>query len=284
MYVKDERLVSTIHERFEPPVFKFFRPISDFPEMTVTVPDSWKEVILAPLYDVHIGSANHDKEMFARHLKWIAKTPNVLTWNGGDMIENANKMSVGSGVYEQHMDPQNQLVQSLLQLADIKHKMLFALPGNHEDRTNLMGVDLGQWLAWMLDVPFFSDYCFCTLKWRDQNYRLLAHHGSGGAATAGAQRMAARKPLSWAKVFDLYWSGHLHNPLVDVLYQTDHDQKTGLTVERNALIIISPSYLKYFGGYGAKKQYSPGPRGLAVVKLQAAGRMDVDLYAHGSRV
>ena len=260
------------------------RPQSEFPELTVTVPDSWSSILLAPLYDVHLGHDNHDGALFKKHVQWLKDTPNVLTWNGGDMIENASKLSVGDGVYEQTETPDEQIRSALKVLDPIKHKMLFSLPGNHEARTNLMGVDVASWIASTLGTPYFRDYCFCTIKWRNNNFRIVAHHGSGAATTAGAQRMAARKAVAWAKVFDLYWSGHLHNPLIDVLWQTDIEQSTGRMYERNALIIISPSYLRYFGSYAATKQYPPGPRGLAAVELKADGRMDVSVHANGRRL
>src|SRR5512135_795161 len=67
---------------------KIERPRSDFPELFVTVPDSWPSIVLAPLYDVHLGHDNHDAALFKKHVDWIRRTPNTLTWNGGDLIEN----------------------------------------------------------------------------------------------------------------------------------------------------------------------------------------------------
>ncbi len=258
-------------------------PTSEFPEQTVIVPDSWESIKLAPLYDVHIGHGAHDAAKFARHKQWILDTPNVLTWNGGDLIENASKFSVGGGVYEQDLTPHQQVVQAILDVAPIAHKMLFMLPGNHEARTNQMGISLGAFMAMCTDAPYWPDYAFCTIRWRGNNFRLLAHHGSGGAQTAGAQRNAARKALAWAN-FDLYWTGHLHNPLADPVTRIDYDQKTGRMVERNALVVISPSYLKYFGTYAAAMQYQPGTRGLGVVELREDGRIDASLYANGKRL
>ncbi len=258
-------------------------PTSEFPEQIVTVPDSWPSIKLAPLYDVHKGHAAHDAAKFARHVEWIADTKNVLTWNGGDLIENSSKFSVGGGVYEQDLTPHQQVVQSILDMAPIAHKMLFMLPGNHEARTNQMGVSLGYFIAMATDTPYWPDYAFVTIKWRGNNFRLLAHHGSGGAQTAGAQRNAARKALPWAN-FDMYWTGHLHNPLADPVMRLDYDQKTGRMVERSALVVISPSYLKFFGTYAAASQYAPGTRGLGVVELQEDGRIDVSMYANGKRL
>jgi len=282
--VADDRLVEFLDGRLKKPVVKRAYTDSPFPELIVTVPDSWDSIQLAPIYDAHIGASEHDSELFNRHVDWIVRTPNVLTWNGGDLIENASKLSVGAGVYSQDFNPQNQLVQALRRTARIAHKMLFALPGNHEIRTQLMGVDVAQWIAWMLKVPYFPDYCFCIIKWRGNTFRILAHHGTGAAQTAGAQRMAARKDVAWARPVDIYWTGHLHQPLVDVLYQTDADQKTGQLYERNGLVVISPSYLGYFGSYAAQKRYAPGTRGLAVVVLQEDGRIDASIHARGRRL
>jgi len=260
------------------------RPESDFPELIVTVPDDWPTIRLAPLYDVHLGHSQHDGAMFKRHLQWIAKTPNVLTWNGGDLIENASKLSVGSGVYEQDITPHQQLIAAVLQVAPIAHKCLFALPGNHEDRTDIQGFSVAAWVSTMLELPYFPDYAFCTIRWRGQHFRILAHHGSGGSQTAGAQRMAARKDIAWAKPFDLFWTGHLHNANVDVLHQTDVNQRTGRYHERNAIIMISPSYLKFFGTYGAKKRYQPGSRGMSTVILHDDGTISTDIHARGVRL
>ena len=96
--------------------------------------------------------------------------------------------------------------------------------------------------------------------------------------------MAARKDIAWAKPFDLFWTGHLHSALADVLAQTDIDQKTGRMHERNGLIMISPSYLKFFGTYGAKKRYQLGTRGIAPVILRPDGRIDTAIHANGRRL
>lgn len=261
------------------------QPDSEFPELLVTVPDTWDSVQLAPLYDVHIGNDSHDATRFDRHLRWIRETPNVLTWNGGDLVENANKESPGASVHHQDARPQVQMVRAIKRLTHVAHKMLFSLPGNHEARTEAAaGVSIGEWMSGCWDVPYFPDYCFCTIKWRGNNFRILAHHGTGASVTAGAQRMAARKDIAWARPFDLFWTGHLHSALVDVLYQTDFDQRTGRAFERTGLVVISPSYVKYFGTYAAAKRCPPGHRGLTAVILREDGRIDTSVFANGRRL
>lgn len=260
------------------------QPESDFPELDVTVPDSWETVQLAPLYDVHIGNSNHDKALFARHMKWIAETPNVLSWGGGDLIENITPAQAAKGMGQTATTPEDQIFDVIKQLAPIQHKLLFSIPGNHEDRTSkTSGMDSGKRIADGLEVPYFPDYCFLTIHWRGQNFRILAHHGAGGAQTPGAQLNSARKELAWTTA-DVIWTGHLHQNKVDIVFRVDYDQKTGRAFERDTLVIIAPSYLFYFKGYAAKVRMSPGVRGLTAIILNADGRIDASLHARGKRL
>lgn len=275
-----------IQDTFKKRAFRIkeFRPAppNDFPELDVVLPDSLDTIELAPLYDVHIGSNEHDDKLFARHSKWIAETPNVFTWNGGDAFENKTPHEGHMG--HDALNPEEQLLEATKKFAALQHKMLFSIPGNHEDRTfKQAGMSGSKRLADNLQVPYFRDYCLVNLKWRGNNFRILAHHGAGGAQTPGAQRNAARKELTWAKP-DILWTGHLHQPMSDTCYVMDVDQKTGRAFERGILVIISPSYVKYFGGYAAHNRMAPGLRGLSVVTLHEDGRMDTSVHARGRRL
>lgn len=271
-----------IQATFGKRTFTRSRPQSEIPELFVKVPDSLETIELAPLYDVHIGSREHDAELFKRHMEWIAKTPNVFTWNGGDAFENKTAKEAHMG-YDS-LSPEEQLLSATKAFAPIQHKMLFSIPGNHEDRTfKQSGMSSAKRLADNLKVPFFTDYALVTIKWRGNNFRLLAHHGAGGATTAGAQRNSARKELAWAKP-DMLWTGHLHQPLVDSITVLDHDQKTGRAFMRDILVVISPSYVRYFGGYAAKARMAPGVRGLSVAILNEDGRIDANVHARGKRL
>lgn len=83
---------------------------------------------------------------------------------------------------------------------------------------------------------------------------------------------------------DLYWTGHLHQPIADVAYRADFDQSTDRMVTRSSVVIISPSYLRYFGGYGAAKRLSPGSLGLTIAELQSTGNIRVTVDAKGIRL
>lgn len=256
------------------------RPKSEFPEMFVTLDDKLDSIKLAPLYDVHIGNHQFDEKLFLKHRQWIADTPNVISWLGGDMIENITNQKMGHTT----LSNEEQIDRATELLAPMQHKIVFSLPGNHEARTYAAThTSTGKRLADNLQVQYFNDYSFTTFLWKGNRFRLLAHHGAGGAQTAGAQRNAARKELAWAKP-DILWTGHLHATLADTIYLTDYDQSTGRIYERGAVVLISPSYLHFFGGYAAAMRLTPGLRGLSVCELQEDGRIDVSVHARGKRL
>ena len=89
--------------------------------------------------------------------------------------------------------------------------------------------------------------------------------------------------MPWLRA-DIYWTGHLHQSIVDPVYQTDHNQTTQRIYTRQGLVIISPSYLKFFGGYAAAKRFSPGTLGTVPVKLHEDGLMSAAVYAKGRRL
>ena len=275
-----ETELQAVQRTFRRREFGIYRPMTEFPEIDITLSDALNSIVLAPLYDVHIGSPQHDAPLLDKHLGWMADTPNVFTWNGGDASENITDRRMG----HTPTDNETQIVNVTKGFARVQHKMLFSIPGNHEARTYKESqTSTGKRIADNLQVPYFGDYCFCTIKWRGNNFRLLAHHGSGAAQTPGAQRNAARKELTWAKP-DILWTGHLHAPMSDTVYLTDYDQRTGRVYERGAVVLISPSYLKYFGGYAAANRMVPGLRGLSVCELQEDGRIDVSIHARGKRL
>jgi hypothetical protein len=254
------------------------------PAITVTLPDSWPYIKIAPLYDVHLGSREMDVQKFARDLKWLANEPYTVTWNGGDLWDNAIKSSIASS-FSNNASPNDQYAMAMDILKTLLPKMMFGIPGNHEQRTaRTADIDVPKIMHEQLGIPYSPDYMACTIKWRNNKFRILAHHGTGAAASAGGQRNAARKDICWAHGFDMYWTGHLHQPLSDTITIKTFDTERDIPIEKEVYCIISPSYLKYFGGYAAAKRLAPGARGLTIVTCHEDGRMDVENHANGPRL
>lgn len=288
-YIEERRRKPLITYEFDPTVaeqraFEIIEmPSLEFPQMAITVPDEWPYIELAPLYDAHIGADDCDVEKLVRDIEWMAAQPYVLSWNGGDFWDNAITNSVAKP-QSNDLTPNEQYDIAKHILNPIRHKIMFAITGNHEARTlRAADFDIAKLFNQSMGIPYSIDYMFCQIRWRGNRFRLVAHHGSGAAQTPGAQRNAARKDLPWLPAVDLIWTGHLHQPMSDAIYQTDIDPATGELTERSCMCIISPSYLRYFGSYAATKRMAPGVRGLTVVRLQEDGRIDTSLHAKGKR-
>jgi len=265
-------------------LFDITVPESEYPHIIVTIPDNWPYIKIVPLYDVHIGSAEMDGEKFARDILWLANEPYTVTFNGGDLWDNAIKASIASS-FSDDKNPNEQYSVAEDSLRLLLPKIMFGLPGNHEDRTGRFAdVDVAKILHNNLGIPYSPDYMMCTIKWRENRIRILAHHGTGAAASAGGQRNAARKDMTWAHSFDLYWTGHLHQALVDQIEIVYFNQESDTPTNKTVYSIISPSYLKYFGGYAAKKRLAPGARGVTSVVIQPDGRIDTETHANGKRL
>lgn len=265
---------------FKPREFESIVVPGTFPFLRVRVPDEWPYIDLVALFDVHIGNPLHDEELRKRHFSWLADQKYVIGFNGGDLFENIVDLKMG----HTRKDNTEQYYESIEAVAPFQHKLMFSIPGNHEARTYARThIDIARILADNLRVPYFPDYAFVSIEWRGNRFKLAAHHGTGTARTAGAQRMAARQDLPWMHP-DIMWTGHLHQPLNDYVEFADVDQRTGDMFWRTGVVLISPSYLHYFGGYAASRRLGPGPRGLVACTLHFDGRIDVTSHARGKRL
>lgn len=270
---------------FKKSPLRIIRNPGEIPALSVHVPDSWPYFKLVPWYDVHFDNKAHDRSLLEKHVDWFIKEPYCIGYLGGDIIENASKLSIGDGVYAQDKKPQGQVYTAVQKFAAAQHKLCFSIPGNHEARTEIMGISISEWIATLLDLEYSPDYMFVTFHWRGHQISLLAHHGAGGAATPGAQRMSLRK-LTQVGRADLYIMGHLHCELVDKISIVDFDQSTGKPFEREALGVITPSYLRYFGTYAAAKILPITSRGLTVITVvedQGEIRLDASVHAKQRR-
>src|SRR3989344_1056525 len=106
------------------------------PYQVINFPDNdWERITIIPLYDVQWGSDGHDEKKFDEYIRFIEKTENAFAFGGGDTLQNALINSPGGSIYDQKMRPRLQVPTLIQKLAPIAHKMLWALTGNHEARS-----------------------------------------------------------------------------------------------------------------------------------------------------
>lgn len=133
--------------------------------------------------DLHLGSPECDLARAKRMLAYCEEN-GVYVFLMGDLVDNANRYSVGAGVYEATMTPQEQLEQVVELLAPLAAKQLILgnLAGNHEDRLfKETGVNLTKVISKMLGAPYLGAACWSLFRVGTESYRVYALHGASGS-------------------------------------------------------------------------------------------------------
>lgn len=204
--------------------------------------------------DIHLGAKTHLQQPFHDMIEKIRKTRFTSAILHGDLLEANSKTSVGEGVYEQTLTPDEQLEELIEVLYPIRNKILGISRGNHEIRASKNeGIDLINILCRQLDVPRLLSHTLHTFHFddTDDNYTLCVCHGTTGATTRGGKMRVVE---NLTKIYDAnaYLYGHVHDLLtwMDLKY-----------TPRGGEIIrygINGSFMDYLDSYAQEKEYKPG--------------------------
>lgn len=211
--------------------------------------------------DLHLGSQQCEIKQAKAMLDWALKEKvNILLM--GDLLEMSLRDSVGHGVYQQKLNPQEQvedMINILTPLAEAK--LLIGMhEGNHSQRvTKSTGVDITKLMARILKVPYCGYACWHLIKVGKQNYTVYATHGSSNA-TLGYTKLNAGIKIGYFLNADCIAYGHTHeiSTATRIIQQVDLRSKT--VIERKQYIVMTGSYLSWSGGYAEMK-------GLPISKL-----------------
>jgi len=201
------------------------------------------------LGDVHLGSPQCDEARFERMIDYCL-SKQLYVFLMGDLIENANRHSIGAGVYEQLEIAQSQherMVEYLRPLAD-DGLILGSLSGNHEDRTyHLSGVNVAKALCRELSISFLGTACWNYWRVGKQPYSLYTLHGRTGARFDGTALLALER-LAVSFNADLVAMGHAHKCISSSVISQRIVGR--LVKEFKKHLLITGHYLTYDGGYG----------------------------------
>ena len=171
-----------------------------------------KSFSLIPLGDTHLGSPQCNKKFFLSTVERIEKERDTYCVLMGDLVENALVGSVGD-IYEQTSSPQEQVEEVESILEPIKHKILFTIIGNHEQRTTrVAGLKPTAQIASNLKIPFggFSCYARFTVDAKYGVFTAYFHHNTGGGYTKGGKTNRSVKLREITPTADATFSGHMH--------------------------------------------------------------------------
>ena len=225
-----------------------------------------------------MGSKTFEKEKFLGYLDWALKENAWIILNG-DLIDNSNRGSVGAGVYEQEIQPQEQADQiiELLQPLTKKKQILGLITGNHEERTYKdTGFDISYYIARSLGVPYMRYSGLFKLKVGGINYTVFATHGASGSKFL-SMKMRACEALANVAHSDIYLMGHVHDLAI---WSTNYyyiDIKNKQKKKDRRTFVITGTFQGYEGTYADMKNLIPGKTGAVRLRLDGE-KKDV----HGS--
>lgn len=254
------------------------------PYQLVQLPDSLfesGEVLIAPLYDVHFGHMACKREKLLSYLRWIEETPNVFTFIGGDLLENA--LETGKGMtFSQELSPDQQLNGICKLLAPIAHKVLFTLPGNHEHRTmKSAGIDPMKIVAGTLDIPYHSGPVYCSILGLGYKWKIYAMHGNTYSQTKGGKMNAAGKPRTFLDFVNFIVSGHTHDPLINSETCITENPALCRLDYKTQWTVVCPSFMFWENSYAYQAGYAPPGKGGVALRLFANGDYDTRLRDKG---
>lgn len=221
---------------------------------------------LLPFGDLHYGHPNCDHEAAIGYLEWARKNDAWILLMG-DLVENSSKESVGAGVYEQILNPDEQKYRIVEMLEPYKDLCLGLLTGNHEERTfKTSGHDPSRAIARMLEVPYLRYGAFLRLLVNGIGYTVYATHGGSGAATSSGKLNAVKKMANFVEA-DVYLMGHMHDLLTESSVKKVLDLRNKVVRDRRQTFCVTGSFLTYEDSYSEMKCYSPGRIGSPRIRL-----------------
>lgn len=236
------------------------------------------DITIIPLSDIHLGSKQCNLGKLQMAIDLIMETENCYTILMGDQTETATKTSVGMGTYDEDypLDEQIRIVTRMLKPLAKEGKILGCLMGNHEMRVAYHNsINIVKMIADELEVNYFGFQGYMSIHVGENNYQVMAHHGTGSASTPAGKLRAMRK-LNKVSRMDLYLSGHTHARTYDFDINMAIDEEEMRVVPEKIFYVVCGSFMEYWDGYAEMKLLSPSSTGIVAINLSSK-KKDIEI-------
>jgi hypothetical protein len=209
-----------------------------------------ENVEIIHITDLQFGSKLFKTDRFLEYSDWILSVPNRFVILGGDIIDAATVMSVGSP-YENEFQPSEQALKVRDLLGPLQPRILGYVGGNHERRTVKTFGDSGHLLASLLEIPYSCGEQHYDIHFGfHRPFKITAWHGVGAARTKGARALMLHRAMQKGDS-QLYLVGHLHDCIVLYDWRQTRHTVAGKTEIGSKKIagVMSSSFQGYWGGY-----------------------------------
>lgn len=223
-----------------------------------------------PLGDLHIGAEQHNGEMWAEWLEYLADRQDCSLLGTGDFLNTAI-IGSKSDIYDEQMtvgEAKRLLRSQLAELA--KQGRIDGLaPGNHEDRiTRATGDCPILDVCDSLGVPYVRSAALFVYTVGDIEYEVYLRHGTGMG-----QSLASLAKSGLVIRADVYVTGHIHKQAATA---DDFFVRRGDAVVREKRHFVSSGSFLGYEKYAAVRGYSPGRLGAPRIYLDGR-RHDVHI-------
>ncbi len=131
---------------------------------------NFSEIELIPLADLHIGAESTDMQLIRDIFDYAKKKKNCYIILVGDLIDMITYQSKGL-IHTQKLFATEQIKTLMSLLRPIKEKIIFAVTGNHEDRTiKNSGLDLTALIADELGFTYKKAECHFIIRFKDKDH------------------------------------------------------------------------------------------------------------------
>lgn len=232
----------------------------------------WDKLKIVPIADLHYGSTSAMLDKFREYVNYIAEYDNVFCFINGDLGEFSYGDSCkGISALEQEVRPRTQVEDLIDLLAPIAHKILWAHPGNHEDRARTRDYDPLERICERLEIPYSYEPVYVDVLWRGTPFSFFARHGNTNSKTKGGKMNAAMRPQTFHEHTMFTVMSHVHDGDVTRNTRIIRDRVNFRLAFRKQYVVITPSFFAYFGSYGSKAGMNPG----------TWGSINFDLFPNG---
>lgn len=218
--------------------------------------------------DLHIGAKTYNEKK-AFEVRDYIKDNNCIWLGMGDFQECATKRSVGSGVYDQTMTPEEQVNYTLDLLTPIADKCIGYVKGNHEERIYKdTGIDIGNWVCGHLGIPYNEWEFFGIISAPKKCYTVYAIHSYTSAKTGGLALNKTEQDIEkMLGSVDIIMKGHTHKRIVHLTEYFDINVFDNSVVVKQRANLITGHFLEREGSYAASKPMRGDPAGTIALQL-----------------
>lgn len=248
--------------------------------INVRLNENIKELHIIPISDVHLGDKQLNMKLLKDTLKRIKEEKNTYTILNGDFCNFALKNSK-SDVYEDNLNPMEQLNLMLDLIEPIKDKILVISTGNHEDRiVKETNMDITGLVAKQLGIEdrYANSWWYLYLRFgkkieganRPMCYQITGYHGSGGGRKPGGKANRLQE-MSQVVIADIYVMSHTHTPMSMKQQIWIPDYANNSLNKKEMYYLMTNSFLEP-EGYGEKLGMLPVSNTITEVVLDGTKR------------